>query len=160
MIIFAAPNVFLYVPGASIFTALPLMLLAAQLLLGRANAWLPHVVAGRSIERATFSRVVAVSVPWAERIERLARPRAWPASSLLAERTIGAATLHLGIFLFLPIPFADGLPALSIILLALGLSERDGYWLTGGLVLTLLSSVFVAGLIAAGAFAALELVFR
>lgn len=157
MVVFAAPNVFLYVPGSSIFTALPLMVLAVQLLLGRANAWLPRLIAERSIERATFARIVTVSVPYIERIERLARPRAWPSSSAPAERAIGAATLFLAVLLFLPIPFANGLPALSIVLLALGLSERDGYWLAGGLLLTLLSSVLVVGMVSVGAFAALEL---
>ena len=160
MVIFAAPNVFLFIPGSSMFTALPLMVLGMQLIFGRPDVWLPRFVAVRSIERPSFDRIVTVSVPWVERIERLAKPRWWPTSYNLAERVIGAATLILAVFLFLPIPFANGLPALSIIMLALGLSERDGYWLAGGVFLTLFSTVFVAGMISVGAFAALEFVFR
>lgn len=156
MVIFAAPNVFLFIPGSSVFTALPLMVLAIQLLLGRPDAWLPRFVAVRSIERTSFSRIVTVTVPYVRRIERLARPRWWPTSFLLAERVIGGCTLMLAIFLFLPIPFANGLPALSIIMMALGLSERDGFWLAGGLVLTLFSTVFVIGMVSVGAFAVLE----
>jgi hypothetical protein len=160
MLIFAAPNVFLFIPGSSVFTGLPLIVLAVQLILGRPNAWLPRFVADRSIERASFDRIVTVSVPNIERIERLAKPRWWPTSHLLAERVIGVATLILAVFLFLPIPFANGLPALSIIMLALGLSERDGYWLAGGIFLTLFSTVFVAGMVSVGAFAVVELLFR
>lgn len=160
MVIFAAPNVFLFIPGSSVFTALPLMVLAVQLMIGRPDAWLPRFVAKRSIERAAFGRIVTVSVPYIRRIERLARPRWWPNSYLLAERVIGACTLMLAIFLFLPIPFANGLPALSIIMMALGLSERDGFWLAGGLFLTLFSTAFVVGMVSFGAFAFLELVFR
>lgn len=160
MVIFAAPNVFLFIPGSSVFTALPLMLLAVQLVLGRSEVWLPGFVSERSIERAAFRRVVSVSIPYIERFEKLAKPRWWPTSYLLAERAIGVATLILALFLFLPIPFANGLPALSIIFLAMGLGERDGYWLAGGMLLTLVSTVFVAGMISVGAFAVLEFLFK
>ena len=160
MVIFAAPNVFLFIPGSSVFTAVPLMFLAVQLILGRPDVWLPRVVADRAIERAAFERIVNVSVPYVERIERLAKPRWWPSSYLLAERLIGMATLVLAVFLFLPIPFANGLPALSIIMLALGLSERDGYWLLAGLCLSLFSVAVVTGIVLLGGFAVLELLFR
>lgn len=160
LVIFAAPNVFLIVPGSSVSTAVPLMFLAVQLVLGRPDVWLPRIVADRTIERSAFDRVVTVSVPYVERIERLAKPRCWPSSDLLAERTIGLATLILAIFLFLPIPFANGLPALSIIMLALGLSERDGYWFAAGLFLTLFSIAFVTGIVLLGGFAVMELLFK
>lgn len=160
MVVFSVPNVFLFIPGSSVFTAVPLIFLAIQLLLGREDVWLPPFVANRSIERSSFSRIVAVSLRHVERVERLARPRWWPTSYLLAERMIGLATLILAVFLFLPIPFANGLPALSIIMLALGLGERDGYWLAAGLVFTLISTALVIGIVSAGAFAVLELLFR
>lgn len=160
LLIFAAPNVFLFIPGSSVFTAVPLMFLAVQLMLGRPDVWLPHVIANRSIERAAFERIVTVSVPYIERVERLAKPRWWPSSYLLAERAIGVATFVLAVFLFLPIPFANGLPALSIIMLALGLSERDGYWLTGGLCLSIISAVFVAGMVSVGVYAFFDLILR
>jgi hypothetical protein len=160
MVIFAAPNVFLFIPGSSVFTAVPLMFLAVQLVLGRPDVWLPRFVAARAIDRASFERIVTVSIPYVERVERLAKPRWWPTSYLLAERFIGVATLILAVFLFLPIPFANSLPAFSIILLALGLSERDGYWFGAGLLLTLFSTAFVTGMVLLGGFAVLELLFR
>ena len=64
MVIFAAPNVFLFIPGSSMFTALPLMVLGLQLILGRPDVWLPRFVALRSIERASFDRIVTASVPY------------------------------------------------------------------------------------------------
>lgn len=159
MVIFAAPNVFLFIPGSSMFTGLPLIVLAGQLILGRPELWLPGFVTRRSIGRAAFGRIVAASVPWVERVERLARPRWWPRSYLLAERLIGVTTLIMAVFLFLPIPFANGLPALSIIMLALGLSERDGLWLAAGLLLSLLSTALVAGMVSVGALAVLTFLF-
>ncbi|SNT27057.1 exopolysaccharide biosynthesis protein [Tropicimonas sediminicola] len=160
MILLAIPNLFFFVPGSSVFTGLPLMFLALQFLTGRQDVWLPRRVADLSIDRAAFARIVASSSPYIERVERLARPRWWPSSHLFAERLIGLATLVLSTFLFLPIPFANGLPALSIILLALGLSERDGYWLAAGLLMTLVSIALVAGMVSLGAFAVVEFILR
>lgn len=160
MVVFSVPNVLLFIPGSSVFTGLPLILLAVQLIAGRSDVWLPRIVADRSIERSAFRRIVAVSVPYVERFERLAKPRWWPNSHMLAERMIGAATLILAVFLFLPIPFGNGLPALSIIMLALGVGERDGYWLAGGIFLTLVSTVLVAGVVSVGAVTVLELLIR
>lgn len=160
MVICSAPNVFLFIPGSSVFTALPLMVMAVQLMQGRPAVWLPRFIADRSIEGASFARIVTVSLPWVERIERLASPRWWPTSYLLAERLIGFWTLLLAAILFLPIPFANGLPALSIIMLALGLSERDGLWFGAGLALALFSTVAVSGMIFLGGFAVLEILFK
>jgi len=62
----------------------------------------------------------------------------------------------MAIFMFLPIPFANTLPALSVIMLALSLGERDGLWLIGGFIVSLVSFTVVAAIFAAGAFAMLS----
>lgn len=160
MVIFAAPNVFLFIPGSSVFTAVPLMFLAMQLLIGRQDVWLPRFLAERSIQRSAFSRMVSVSVRHIERVERLARPRWWPTSYLLAERIVGLATFILSLWIFLPIPFANGPFALAIIMLALGLGERDGYWLAAGLLVGLVSSLVLGTILSVGAMAVLEHVFQ
>lgn len=159
MVIFAAPNVFLFIPGSAIITGLPLMLLAVQLILGRPNLWLPRFLAIRSIERSTFARIVAASTPYVLRIERLAKPRWWPPSHRMAEQIIGLTVLVLAVFLFLPIPLSNGLPALSVIMLALALGERDGFWLTGGLAVAIASIVLVGGMVSIGILAAVEFLF-
>ena len=150
MVIFAMPNVFLFIPGSSVFTALPLVFLGVQLMSGRGAVWLPRLVVERSLERSTFRRMVAAVLPYMRRVERLAGSCRWPTTERLAERAIGATTLLLALFLFLPIPFVNGLPALSIIMLALSLAERDGRWLAGGLALALVATVVVAGTVSVG----------
>jgi hypothetical protein len=123
----------------------------------RQNGWpLPKVLGKRSIEQQNFRRIVARALPWVERVERLAHPRFWPLSRRAAELTVGLACLVMAIFMFLPIPFANTLPALSVIMLALSLGERDGLWLFGGFVVSLASFAVVAAIFAAGAFAMLS----
>lgn len=153
MVLFAVPNVFLYLPGSSAVTGLPLMILALQLIAGRSSVWLPKAVSDRSIDRALFAKIVHYSLPWVERIEKLARPRLWPGATVLADRVIGVACFVLAALLFLPIPFANGVPALAIIALGLALSERDGVWLIAGFIGTVFGIGFVATIIGGGTLA-------
>lgn len=153
MVLFAVPNVFLYLPGSSAVTGLPLMILALQLIAGRSSVWLPKAVSDRSIDRALFAKIVHYSLPWVERIEKLARPRLWPGATVLVDRVIGVACFVLAALLFLPIPFANGVPALAIIALGLALSERDGVWLIAGFIGTVFGIGFVATIIGGGTLA-------
>lgn len=156
LIIFSLPNLFFFVPGASVITGPPLIFVAVQLVLGRPSVWLPKVLGERSIEKQAFGRIVARALPWIERVERLARPRYWRVSRRAAELIVGIACLVMAIFMFLPIPFANTLPALSVIMLALSLGERDGLWLIGGFIVSLVSFTVVAAIFAAGTFAMLS----
>lgn len=151
MIVFSLPNLFFFVPGASVVTGPPLMFVAAQLLLGRKAVWLPRGIGARSIDQESFRRIVARCVVWIERVERLARPRFWGLPEGWADRLVGGASLVMAVFVFLPIPFANALPALSVIMLALSLSERDGIWLWAGILLGLASIGLVGAVFAAGA---------
>lgn len=152
MILFALPNVFFFVPGSSVITGLPLIFIAFQLVLGRPAVWLPKFLNERSIAHVAFTQVVNQAVPWIEWVERMARPRYWPFSRVLAERIVGLTSLVMAIFMFLPIPFANTLPAVSVITLALGLGEHDGLWLAGGVVAGLVSIAIVVAIFAAGTF--------
>jgi hypothetical protein len=156
LIIFALPNLFFFVPGASVITGPPLIFVAAQLVLGRPSVWLPKVLGQRSINQQVFGRIVSRAVPWIEWVERLARPRYWALSRKVADLTVGIACLVMAIFMFLPIPFANSLPALSVIMLALSLGEHDGLWLLGGVIVSFASFAVMAAMFAAGAFAMLS----
>jgi hypothetical protein len=157
MILFALPNVFFFVPGSSVITGLPLIFIAFQLVLGRPSVWLPKVLNERSIAHGAFTKVVTHAIPWVEWVERMARPRYWPLSRVVAERIVGLASLVMAVFMFLPIPFANSLPAVSVIALALGLGEHDGLWLAGGVVASLVSTAIVAAIFTAGTFAMLSI---
>jgi len=157
LIIFALPNLFFFVPGASVITGPPLIFVAAQLVLGRPSVWLPQFLAKRSIEQRAFGRLVARALPWVEWVERLARPRYWALSRKAADQAVGIACLVMAVFMFLPIPFANTLPALSVIMLALSLGERDGLWLAGGFIVSIASFAVVAAIFAAGAFTMLSI---
>jgi hypothetical protein len=146
MFIFAVPNVLPVPPGVSAVLGTPLIFLSAQLMLGM-KPWLPSVVRRRSFSRPDFATLVRRVVPWLTKAEKLLRPRAPALSRAPAENLVGLVCLLLALVLVLPIPLGNTLPALSISLLALGMLERDGLWIAGGLLAAVVTGAVVSGVV-------------
>lgn len=146
MFIFAFPNILPTPPGTSTILGVPLIFLAAQLMLGRAP-WLPAFVAKRSMMRADFSALAKRIVPWLVRAETLLRPRLAGLTRPPMEYLIGLLALVLAVVLVLPIPLGNMLPALAISLLALGVLERDGVWVLAGLAAAVAAASLVSGVV-------------
>lgn len=146
MFIFAVPNVLPMPPGVSAILGAPLIFLSAQLMLGR-RPWLPAVVARRSLSREHFATLMRRVVPWLVKAEKLLRPRAsWLARPPM-EYLVGLICLLLAVVLVLPIPLGNNLPALAISLLALGVLERDGYWILAGWGAAVVATTVASGVI-------------
>jgi hypothetical protein len=159
LFLFAFPNVLPVPPGTSALLGLPLLFLAAQLMIGR-RPWLPAVLSARSMAHADFAALVHRITPWLKRAERLLRPRlSWLALPPM-ENAIGALCLLLALVLVLPIPLGNVLPAVAISLLALAVLERDGLWVLAGLAVAVVSMLVVSGVIFALVQAALLLIER
>ena len=138
-------NVFTIIPGSSTILGLPLVFLGLSLLIGARSLWLPARLRGKSFDRATLHRVIDRALPWLHRIERLAHPRWWPWGQALLDRAYGAIVLFLGLMVTLPVPFGNTMPAISIILLSLGFTARDGLWVAAGLLSTATALGIVMG---------------
>jgi len=112
--------------GVSVAFGIPLILISAQLLLGRRRVWLPARLARQSVSRSDFRAFVARALPVLRRLESVIRPRlSWLASDWTTT-PIGAICLVLSVIITLPVPLGHMLPGAAISLLALGLMERDG----------------------------------
>jgi hypothetical protein len=133
------------VPGIAMLAAIPLALLAIQLMLGMSQPWLPRAILRRSAAKADFQRVVDHLTPHFARAERVLRPRLNFFATAYAERLIGFACLVLTLLLPLPWPFGNVLVAVPLFVLALALVGRDGLFALGGLVLATISSGFLIG---------------
>ncbi len=157
MLLFALPNVLPMPPGASGILGVPLIILAAQLMLGR-KPWLPRVIAGRSMMRAEFVTMLQRAGPWLSKAERLLKPRLTILVTPPAEYVIGAICLILAIILALPIPLGNMLPAFAICLFSFAILERDGIWIIAGLIAFLISITVVGGVLFAFLKAAIFLI--
>jgi hypothetical protein len=113
--------------------------------------WLPERLLNRSIPGATVRAVLARVRGWAERFEHLVRPRILGLTGgRLVNFLNGALVIAAVLLLMAPIPlvpFVNSLPALAIILLCFGMAERDGAVILIGYAVTLLSALYVGGLV-------------
>ena len=66
------------------------------------------------------------------------------------ERFLGLYIAVIAGFLMMPIPFGNGLPALGIALMAVGLIEKDGKAAVAGMVLGFLGTLYIGVAVAAG----------
>jgi hypothetical protein len=148
IVVFAAPNMLpVALPGISAVLGAPLILLTAQLMLGRARPWLPGLLRRRSLARADFERLVARIAPRLRRIERWVEPRLLPLTGVVGKRLIGAAGLLLALLVFLPVPFGNAAPGLALVLMSVGLLGRDGLAVLGGALVGATGIVIVSGFI-------------
>ncbi|HEU4537299.1 MAG TPA: exopolysaccharide biosynthesis protein, partial [Polyangiaceae bacterium] len=92
-----------------------------------------------------FARVVRRVAPVMARIEGLLRPRHSAIVAPAGERLIGVMCALLALLLPVPLPFGNAIVVLPIVILALGLLERDGRVALGGLFAGVAcASLFVA----------------
>lgn len=124
LVIFAAINVIPLPPGASIFFAIPLIIVSAQMAFGRASPWFPVRIDRRGVTKEELRRLIA-KMEWLEvRIERMFKPRLPRLTGPAATRLIGVACFILAWLTMLPIVHVA--PAAVIVLFGLALIYRDG----------------------------------
>ena len=101
--------------------------IAVQVMMGETRLRLPRFLAGRTVPPAavgTALRRFATPLQWAE---RLSTPRRLlPLTGRVARVVLAAPLLIMAMTLALPIPLGNGLPAIAVIVFALGFMERDG----------------------------------
>ncbi|MBM3534533.1 MAG: exopolysaccharide biosynthesis protein [Alphaproteobacteria bacterium] len=140
------------IPGISTVFGIPLILIAAQLMLGRHRPWLPRWLGAKSFERAELARVLDMALPWLDRAEKLVRPRLGLLVTFAAERAIGTLCVLMAALMAMPIVLGNQPPAIAISLFALALIGRDGLFVILGLAVAIVSVLLVAAVL--GAFAA------
>ena len=148
--IFALPNILpSTVPFGNVGTGIPPLIFAIQLMLGEDHLILPGFIARRTVGTKTlkmFAPRVAAVLSW---FERLLSPRLAWVTTPSAERIIGGIAILLAVVSTLPIPFGHNLPALGLVLIGLGLIERDGLAILLGTACGLIGST-ILGLVVFG----------
>jgi hypothetical protein len=152
MLILALPNAVGLgaIPGLSTVFGLPQIVLALQMTIGMERPWLPHWLLERTIARKDLDTMIAKSMPYLLRIEKVLRPRWEVMSSYAGERCLGAVFVVLASVVSLPIPLGNQPPAVGIALISLGLVERDGVFIVFGLIASVLAVAIAAAVVLAG----------
>ncbi len=129
-------------PGYSIPFGIVLFLLAAQLVAGAKQPWVPQRFAKHSVPLSNVQAFLKTGLPWLQRIESVARPRLLPVCTTAIGRIVIGCTIALmAISMMIIIPGTNTLPAIGIFVTGFGLLEDDGAISLGGLVLCILGAV-------------------
>ena len=143
IILLTAPFVILPIPGLSTIVGLAVIVLAFGILLNK-KPWLPRFIGKRPISPEGLHRIIGGTNRVLRCVEKRMTGKSW-------HGLIGVSLILCTIALALPIPVPGNNipPAIGILLLALGLLERDGLLVLIGHLYTL---VLWAGLIALSFF--------
>ncbi len=142
--IFALPNILpSTVPFGNVLTGIPPLIFAVHLALGVDRLILPGFIARRSIRATSMKALVPRVAGVLSWFERLLEPRLPGVTAVRSERLIGIICIVLAVVSTLPIPFGHNLPALGLVLIGLGLIERDGLAIILGSAIGLIGAVLL-----------------
>lgn len=160
-IIFMVP---VSIPGVSTVFGAAILLSGVSRLLGQ-KLWLPSRVARRKLQADKVKAGLAKGSKWMHRIEGISRPHRMEWVFLAGSgNTISNLALILGAVLLMApfgfVPFSNTLPALALMLLAMGMLQRDGLCVLLGHLTNLLTMAYFAVLLLGGTAAIHELLKR
>lgn len=137
-------------PGSSTFVGPIYAVFAVQMLGGATRPWVPARFRNRVLSPATIRSLRQRGVPLIRAAERFSRPRGLWLSERVLLRLVGVMVLLMGLVLLSPLPFQNTLPAISVMLIGMGLLNRDAVFMLAGMLvggLSLVAIVLSAGLI-------------
>ena len=137
-------------PFMSTALGTPMLLIGIAVVLNRVP-WLPERLLDHALPTETVLHVLERAGRAAGRFEHLVRPRLLVLTATPAVNSVNGVVLVLAVLLLMaPLPFvplANTLPGIGIILLCLGMAERDGVVIVAGYVVALVSAVYVGALL-------------
>lgn len=148
LLILALPCCIPFLYGIPQVVALPLMFVSVQILLGRRAPWLPQKLAARTISKSGLSSLSQRAGPWLRRIEAFSKPRLGAFTRPPVDRLVGLALVLFSASILVPLPGTNSVPGVAVVLIAMGLLQRDGVLVVLG---SLLGTAWIGTLLVAGA---------
>jgi hypothetical protein len=125
-----------------------MMVIGAFMIAGQTEITMPSWLAHRSLTKKQLRYVVKFTDPVMTWLERMLTPR-WAAMMKPRQlRFVGLIVAVNGFLILLPIPFGNSLPALAVMVMALGMMLGDGVAILSGILLTGLALVIGAAIVA------------
>ena len=130
------------VPGLSILFGLAIFMLGLRIALGK-KAGLPEFIRKKEFETEAVLRLTEAARKIFSKVENLFKRRFLFLVDTPGHNVAGLSLMANGVALSLPLPpvilFSNGLPALSVFLICVGLLERDGLFIAFGHILAILT---------------------
>ena len=122
-------------PGYTTIFSIPLFIFSIQMVLGMQAPWLPAWIEKKYVKRSSLEKLIAKANPWLKKIEERMQPRMTYISVHTWERIIGIFSFVFAVAVALPIPLVNFPPGLGILVMSLGLLNRDGVTILIGMII-------------------------
>jgi hypothetical protein len=135
-----------------------MMVIGVLMMVGQTDIAMPPWLARRSLTKLQLRYVVKFTTPIMRWLERVLTPR-W--SGMLKTRPlrfVGIMVAVNGLLILLPIPFGNSVPALAVMVMALGMMLGDGVAILSGILLTIIA-LLIGGAIVALSFEIIVILF-
>jgi hypothetical protein len=135
-------------PFMSTALGAPMLLIGWAVVMNRVP-WLPDRLLDRTLPSDTLQQVLGRASRAAARFEHLVRPRMLKMTGTATINSANGVVLVIAVLLLMvPLPFvplANTVPAIAVLLLCLGLAERDGAVVLLGYVFALIALAYIGG---------------
>ena len=135
------------IPGVSTVFGAGIILVSVAITINRLP-WMPAFVADRKLDTGKLIPVLERGVTVLRRLDRYLKPRFIALTTgAVVNRVNGIALVASGVLLMMPlglIPFSNTLPGVAILLLSIGISQRDGLLVVLGYLMILATVVYFA----------------
>lgn len=148
LLVLALPCCIPFLYGVPQVVSLPLMFVSAQIVLGRRAPWLPKRLGARTVSSESLRGLAERAGPWLRRIEALSHPRLIALTRPPMDRIMGLALVLFSASILVPLPLTNTVPGFAVVVIAMGLLQRDGILVLGG---ALLGTAWIATLVLTGA---------
>jgi len=139
------------VPMMSVVFGIPMMLIAIGVTLNR-TVLLPEWLLNRSLPTDFIHKALDLARRMAAAIEHLVHRRWLTLTASPAINVIHGLALGYSVLLLMApvplVPFSNTFPAVAVLLLCLGIMERDGVIITVGYLMALVATIYLAGTVA------------
>jgi len=130
--------------GIATILAIPILFFAIQLLIGRDYLWLPSWVMKKEFETKSLNNMIDKLLPYVKKLGFFLKPRLAFMSSKIGHRVVGFFCMICAFSVALPFPLTNTLPSIAIVIMALGLLERDGIAMIAGIISSIAGLVVIS----------------
>jgi hypothetical protein len=145
LILLALPFCFIAIPGLSTPFGIAIGFIGACIAIG-CEPRLPGFIMRQRLSTARSTQLLTGAIKIARKLESFVRPRlAFLHAGPAMPRLIGLSIVIAGLALMLPlpIPFSNSIPAWAVVLLAIGMMEKDGLCVLLGHLTVVATWVFI-----------------
>ena len=127
-------------PAYTTILAVPLLVFSGEMLLGCQSVWLPGWLERRSVRRSYIAFFLRKTAPMLRVCERFTRHRFAIFNTVIGEKIYALVTMCSACCIALPLPMTNCIPATGIVLMSLGLLNKDGIFVLLGIVVAIVGN--------------------